>query len=142
MALSAGLALQKMMVARLKADSGVSALVGARIYDAVPQGVAFPFIEISSLQEIDDGSAGLVQSVEVFVDLNIWTRPEGGPSSVQAQAVAEAVKQSLHIPSALPDLADGWALSLIERRSTRLLGDPDGATARAVVTLRALIDKG
>jgi hypothetical protein len=141
MSLSAGLALQKMIVARLKADAAVAALVAARIHDAVPQGVTFPFIEFSSAQENDESAACMNEAVEVFLDLHVWTRPDGGPSSVQALRIAEAVKASLHNPEPLPDLTGGWALSLIERRSVRTLGDPDGKTARAVITLRALIEK-
>ncbi len=141
MALSAGLALQKMVVARLKANAGVAALVGARIYDAVPQDVAFPFVEFTSQLENDESAACMNEAVEVFLDLNCWSRPEGGPSSVEALRIAEAIKASLHNPEPLPALDGGWALSLIERRSVRTLGDPDGKTARAVITLRAIIEK-
>jgi hypothetical protein len=38
--------LQKAVVARLKADAGVTALVGQRIYDRVPPDAVFPYVSL------------------------------------------------------------------------------------------------
>ncbi len=124
MALSAGLALRKMLVARLKGDAALAALVGTRIHDAVPQNVAFPFIELSGLQEIDDAAACMARSVEVFLDLHVWSRPQGGPSTVEAERIGHELTRLVHLPATLPDLTDGWALAHLERRTLRTLTDP------------------
>ena len=42
----ASLELQKAIVAALKADAGVDALVGTRIYDAVPMNATKPYVEL------------------------------------------------------------------------------------------------
>lgn len=132
------LELQGAIIARLKADADVAALVGARIYDRVPPSAAHPYIAWQSDQIIDD-STDCHDDVEVFTTLDIWARQtDSNPTAarVQAKRIAHAVRQSLN--GADITLTDN-AMVLIEHRTTRVLTDPDGITTHAVIDFRSLI---
>lgn len=118
-------ALQQAIYAALKADSTVTALTNGRIYDAVPEPAAFPYIVIGEAEET--GSA----PVEHRLTLHLWSR---GGGCREIKAIADAVRSRL----------DGAALSL----SGHVLIDlaftaadyhrqSDGETYRGTVTFRA-----
>lgn len=126
------LALQGAVIARLKADADVAALVGARIYDHAPPNAAFPYISLGPDQVIDD-STDCHDDVEVFTTFDIWSRANG---RVEAKRIAHAVRQSLN--GADFTLSDN-AMVMIEHRTTRVMTDPDGITTHAVIDFRSLI---
>ncbi len=127
------LAVQKAYVARLKAEvSGVS----SRVYDRVPQSVAFPFIQLGEFQTVEDG-AECIDSKEVFVTVHVWSRAVG---SVEARTLNSAVEEALH--EWIPDLeADGFLCIEHMHRDTRTMLDPDGITSHGVLNFRLLIDR-
>lgn len=127
------LELQGSLFNNLLADAGVTALVGNRIYDRVPQNTQFPYISIGEFQTVDDG-AECVDGVEVFADLHVWSRSAG---QVQAKQIASAIRRVIH-DQAFP--VAGFNLVDIRHRDTRFLQDPDGETTHGVITFRALID--
>lgn len=130
------LAMQKLMVTRLKAHAGVTALVGQRIYDRVPESAQFPFIQIGYFQIVDD-SADCVDSVECYIELQAWSRAVG---QVEAKEIASAVRAALHNYAAALD--EPYALvGNIEHQSSRPQGDADGITTRIIVNFKALVEK-
>ena len=132
------LALQGAIVARLKADGDVTALLGARIYNAVPPNAVFPYLSWADDQVLDE-STDCHDDVEVFTTLDVWARQTDAaptPARVQAKRIAHAIRQSLN--GAEFDLPDN-SLILIEHNSTRVLTDPDGTTIHAVIVFRSLI---
>lgn len=132
--IDAGLALQGAIVAALKADTDVSALVAGRVYDAVPDDATYPLIKIGEIQVLDDGADGIA-SVEVFVTLHAWSQAVG---AVECRRLAGAMRQCLH--QAPLDVGDDWQLIDMLHRQSRVFVDADGVTQHGVVTFRALMD--
>jgi hypothetical protein len=133
--MSAALSLQGAIVAALKADPDVDALVAGRVYDRPPQDVVFPFVEVGDFQETDAGAGCMEDAAEVFVDVHAWSRSIG---KVEAHRLAGAIKAALHITA--PMLAGNWRCVELAQQSTRVLTDSDGITAHAVITMRAMIE--
>jgi hypothetical protein len=130
-----GLALQGAINTTLRAATAVTALVGTRIYDRVPQGVAFPFIQLGDVQGIDDGHDCGDAAEEVFLDVHVWSRAVG---KVEAQTITASVKAALHKHP--PALATGWRCVELMVRDTRTVTDTDVNTTHVVMNVRALID--
>lgn len=109
-------------------------LVGARIYDRVPQGTPPPYAFLSGF-EITADPADCVDGVEVFFNVQIVSR---GPGRVEAARIASAVLNALDgLEPALP----GFEGVQIQHRTTRYLPQDDGETTRAVVTFSTLADR-
>jgi hypothetical protein len=128
------LALQGAAVAALKANAAVAALIGAKVYDRVPEQLQAPYANVADFQTIQDDAA-CIDGTEIYFSVHCWSTAVG---RVEAAKIAGAVQRCLH--GAEPELADGYALVLLEHRDTRYLDDPDGLTTHAVVTFRALVD--
>jgi hypothetical protein len=131
------LALQKAIVARLKATAGVVSLVSTRIYDRAPQGVQFPFVQIGNFEILDDSNE-CHDAFECRIEVNVWSREVG---QEQAKALASAAHSALHRYS--PDLsADDFAMvGEIEHENSRAVGDGDGITTRIIVSFLAMVEK-
>lgn len=98
--MSALAVLHAAIVARLKGDSGVTALVAARVYDKqAPTGTTRPFVVVGALTGVEEGSAfgsvgfGHTASVTAYAD------GTEGPKVVYQVAVA--VKTALRAPLTL-----------------------------------------
>lgn len=81
------------LLARLKADSALSAEVGARVYvDVAPQSVTKPYITIQTISTVNYRplSTGGVLNASSRVQIDIWA---ASPSS--RSTIAEALRQSL-----------------------------------------------
>lgn len=87
------LATQKALIAALKANAGVTALVGQRIYDEPPTGVTYPYIHISSIEPAPWDTT-CTEGATVQIGLQAHSRATQG--RVEATRVAEAVKAALH----------------------------------------------
>lgn len=122
-----GLLLQQAIVARLRADSGVGALVGDRVYDEPPQGPTFPYVTVELTQTLDDSNTCAVIKQPVFY-LRCWSRK---PGRVEAQRIAGAVETAIR-SSALT--ATGHQVSLQNQEDERFFTEPDGLTKQAIVT--------
>lgn len=131
--MSAALALQKALYARLMATPALQAIVGARVYDRVPPGAALPYVALREFQavEADTGDAW-----EVFAGLDVWSDREGKP---EAAAAAGAIRDGVHGQDL--DLAEPYALVEIRHQDTQIGDAGDGVTTRARISFRALIDR-
>ena len=126
------LELQAGIVAKLKADAGVQAIVGTRVYDHVPPGPTFPYISYGDSQVLPD-KADCIDGVEVFVQLDGWSRNGTYP---------EVKQVSKAIVAALDDQAitvSGYSVIVFEHNNTNYLRDPDGITRHVSLSFRALI---
>lgn len=140
--MSVELALQKAIVAKLRGDSALLALtgplpapaVGARVYDNVPAGTSTPYVNIRSLQAIEDGADG-VDGQEIFIDLDAWSNE---PGKVQVLHMARAVRLALNFAALVLD--EPYALVEITHRDTQVDPPSDGVTNRARMTFRALVE--
>lgn len=94
------LALQAALVARLKADAGVAALVGARVHDEPPQDVVLPFVRIGDI-EVAPLRMDCHTDWTLTFGIEVHSRPVAG--RVEATRIAEAVVTAV----------DGAALSIV-----------------------------
>lgn len=83
---------QAALVALLKADPALNALVGARLFDVAPQDTAFPYCEFGdALGEPFDGVA--MSGWESVVTLHTWSRAAGRGECLRVLA---AINDAVH----------------------------------------------
>lgn len=130
---SASWALQQAVFAVLSTSGDVRALAGDRIFDAVPRGVAFPYVVVGDASETAWHTATEDMSEHRF-GIRVWSRSGGHK---EAKQLAQAVRYTL----------DGQALTLDGHTlvDLSLLGieyarERDGITYRATLTFRAVTD--
>ena len=100
----ASLELQKAIVAALKASTAVSAIVGTRIYDAVPMAATKPYISFGSfdlLPEVGD----CLDGASVVIQLDGWA---AGPDTVKIKRLGAAVAAALDEAALTLDAPHGW----------------------------------
>lgn len=124
------LELQGAIVARLKAQG----VADGRVYDLVPPGATFPYVELGPFFE-DEADAECIPGSEISIRLEVWSRTPGRTESLR---IAQAIKSSLH--DAVMTLDDNALVSL---RFIRIDGsrDPDGLTSHATVEVRAIVEQ-
>ena len=129
------LELQRVIVATLKADAAVNALIAGRIYDRVPSPETFPYVVVGDDQVSQAHAQCLEGSTEVFSSLHAWSRAVG---KVEAKNIAGAIVTALNGASLA---LNGFRCVLIEHDNTQHLGDPDGITSHSVIVFHAFIDE-
>jgi hypothetical protein len=127
------LAVQAAIVAALKADAPLAAMVGTKIYDRVPPTVVPPYCALTGWQEIDQGTECMDAS-EVFFDVQCFSTAVGRP---ECAAIAAAVKKALN--RVAPAVTAHTNVE-IQHNSTLYFTETDNLTSRAVVSFRALVD--
>jgi hypothetical protein len=127
------LSLQKAIVATLKADATVSAIVGGRIYDGVPADAPLPYVSIGLFQMLPD-SGECLDGGEAIIQLEGWAL---GPATVQAKQLGAAIAYALD----QAELSlEGQHFVSIAATELQYLRDPDGITAHAVVTFQVFAE--
>lgn len=128
------LELQGAIVTRLKAQPAVTALIGQRIYDAVPAQPVFPYVSFGPSDELTE-DAECIDGFEISMQIDVWSRSVGFP---EARQIADAVRQALH----------GYELNLtsnalvtFQHRITRMFRDPDGLTNHAALTFTSFTEQ-
>jgi hypothetical protein len=125
------LALQKALVAHLRADAPLVALVGARVYDEPPPAVTFPYVRLGGL----DASA---LRMDCFTDTDITFAVEVHSRSVagkvEATRVAEAVRYALDDASLS---ATGFTVDWCQWLTQAVTRAPDGQSHIATVAFEA-----
>lgn len=129
------LALQKALIAHLKADAGVQALLGepARIWDAAPKDAAFPHLLIGRCDSRPLGADG--GGVEQAVTLTVVSRFRG---TEEAKAVLAAARVALN-DAALE--ADGVRTVSLRISFADVFPGADGARTFAVLRVRAVTEE-
>jgi hypothetical protein len=130
---SAAWALQAAMFAVLTADSGVTALLGGRIYDAPPQRTQFPYLTFAQ-SSVRDWSTGSDGGEEHTVTFHVWSR-EGGRR--EALAVIDAVRGVLH--DAALTLA-GHRLVNLRHETSDVRRDTSGELFHGIARFRAVTE--
>jgi hypothetical protein len=100
MTIPATLSLREALVARLKADAGVAALVAGRVFDHVPEREVFPYVSIRATARAWDTTDDFGK--EVSVEINAWSRKEGRR---ECELILHALEVSLRTmaPAVLTD---------------------------------------
>lgn len=92
--------LQVAVVTRLKGDSGVAALVGAKVFDtAAPAGTATPWITVDSLTGVEEGGTLGTRGFGHTITVHAFDSDLTGNAGVSA--VAAAAKVALRAPLAI-----------------------------------------
>lgn len=133
--MSASEELQKVVIDALKADADLAAVVGARIFDAVPQPTATPYIGLGPTQEITNDEEQIDGETHIL-QIDVWDR--SGGSLRHAKRIAGLVKAVLHDAALV--MPDRYALAFMRATETRAMLDADGLTAHGIVFLRAEIE--
>lgn len=132
--MSAELALQGAVRARLIGDAGVLALVpAASILDRNERPNPRPSIVIGEAQSLDENDAISRNRIRVYLDAHVWTEEL---STEVSKRIVGAIRSAL---KSRPVLGNGYHLADCRIRQARFLRDPDGKTAHAVVTIDALV---
>lgn len=131
------LELQGAIVAKLKADGALQALIGnpIRLYQDVPtpNTLTFPYVTIGEGQNVPD-QVQCIDGSEIFVDLHVWSRATGFPECKRIAAAIEAALNDADLT------LDSNRCVVILRDGARYLRDQDLVTKHAVITLRALTE--
>lgn len=127
-------ALQVANVGILRGNSGVTDLVGERVYDSVPEKPTFPYLTLGESHVLGDDSEDCGDASEVFAQLHAWSQSVKG-GFTEVKRIASAVRSAMKIPPAL----DGFTVTVIEYVQTQYLRDPDGITRHAMIEYRYLI---
>lgn len=126
------LELRRGIITALKADSGVAALVGARVYEEPPAKVTFPFIRYGFPIVTDfrpDGWTGGNYDLTVHAFSVVNTD--------EVESIAKAIQLALDEVD-VPIDGDGGVLSLVWR-TKNIIRDTDEASAyHAIVGLSAI----
>lgn len=128
------LALQKALVATLRADPVLVGLLSGRVYDQPPAATAYPYATLGEDQILPDRGDGGYEGSDVTLTIHVWSRQDGFP---EAKRIAGAIRAAL-----TPGLAldPGTALVDLAFTEARFVREPDGITAHAVLTFTALTE--
>jgi len=131
------LALQKGLRAALVANTGVAALVGARIYDEPPQNVTFPYIRFG---DIEPGAfdTDTIQGSLTGISIEVHSRSASG--RVEAVRMVEAVRDALHRQEPSVTVAGHTLVELIYQTYS-VTRDNEGRGYTAVISLQAMLEK-
>lgn len=93
--------LQEAFVTVLEGDVELAQLMGGavRVYDRVPEGAAFPYIQIADDQTIDNSNT-CVRGSEIFARVHVWSRE---PGHVEAKKISGRVRDLLDTRHTLED---------------------------------------
>ena len=126
-------ALQKAMLARLKADPALDALLAGRVFDQAPEGAETPNLVIGRCESRPVAAADC--GVEQRLTLTVVSRFAG---MEEAKAVAAAVRACLEA-AALE--ADGVRTATLRTVFSDVFRAGDGRRTYAVVRLRAVTEE-
>ena len=128
-------ALQGAMVAALRADAALTALIGPAVFDAPPRGQVAPYVVIARHDVLPrDGDAA--PGNDHRVTLNIW-HPESSRKSVLA--IADAAGAVL-LAGMLAPAGLAVTFASLDRTDTSI--DLSTGAARAVLALRFFTEPG
>ncbi|MBX8785276.1 DUF3168 domain-containing protein [Ochrobactrum sp. GRS2] len=133
--MSVSVSLQDVIFNRLLASQPVTEIVGARIYDGVPEDAEFPYISFGAIDYVPD-DADCITGRQETIQIDCWSRAEG--RKWPCKALADAVKKALHDTE--DDMSNG-ALVFMRVTMVRVIDDPDGITAHGIVQITAIIEE-
>jgi hypothetical protein len=133
--MSVSVSLQDLILAKLQADAGVTAIVADRIVDGPDEDTEFPYISFGPMDFTPD-DADCIFGREETVQLDCWSRDQG--RKWPCKQLVDAVKAALHDTEG--ELTAG---ALVQMRVTliRVFDDPDNLTAHGVVQVTATTEE-
>lgn len=126
------LELQAALVAALKVDGALPAVLDGRIYDAAPATAPYPYITLGECQVLPD-KAECIDGVEVYPQIDVWSQAVGYP---EVKMIAKAVLAALDDQDIT---VAGFNVVVFEVQSVNYLRDPDGLTSHAAITFHGIL---
>ena len=134
--MSASLALQKAVRARLIATNEVTDLVpAASSLDRNARPNPDPSIILGEDQEVDENRVER-DVVRIYSTLHVWKKE---PGLIGVKAIAAAIRTA--VQTGRLAMGAGFQCGDCYVSTTRFLRDPDGETAHGVVTVEALVSE-
>lgn len=127
------LALQKALIAHLKADAAVQALLGERVWDTAPASAGYPHLYISRSESRPVNADG--GGLEHLLTLTIISSFQGAEEAKAAMAVVRA-----RLTDAVLE-ADGCRTVSLGIRFTDVWRSPTGPRTYAVLRVRAVTEE-
>ena len=133
--MSAEAAFQDALLARLAADAGVRAVLGdpARIFDAAPEGAAFPYLSVGRGVSEPAGASD-TQLIAHRLTLHLWTRETGRRETKEMLGAIRAV-----VDDASFVLAGGFKLISCRIVYADVFRSADNRLAHGVLRVQAII---
>lgn len=132
---SASFELQKAIFTALNADAALTALLGgARIYDTVPRGAAYPYVTFGQISS-RDWSTGTDEGEEHAIVLHVWSETAGHR---QTHRINAAVQVALHDAQLT---LSSHRLVNIRHETTEARRDIAGERHRGIVRFRAVTER-
>lgn len=133
--MSADLAVQRAIRARLSATPAVIALVpAASILDKHGRPSPVPAIVLGETQEVDEGTSLHRAHVRIYHTVHVWRQET---SLEGCKEICAAIRKAIH--AGRPALEGGMHCADWRVSSMRYLRDPSGDTSHGVVVIEALV---
>lgn len=120
------------VVAKIKADAGVTALVSSRVYSSVPQVPTFPYLVVRTVSAPYDGK-GLIGS-EIVVRISVHSEYDGAK---EVGDIVTALHSALHEESL--SVSGATFVNLRYDGGGDALREPDGVRWQGAVDFRLVI---
>ena len=124
--------LQTALFSKLNSDSNLTSTLGAGVYDDVPQGSAYPFVQIGD-DTTRDYSTKDVDGSETTISIHVWSRGHG---SMETKQIMDRIHTLLHDVSLS---VSGYNYINGRFEFADVLRDPDGITRHGVMRFRAVM---
>jgi hypothetical protein len=130
------LALQRGIVARLKADATLAALVGGRVYDEPPEPPTFPYVRLGTFVA-EPFRTDARQAWTVTFGVECHSRPNAG--RVEATRMVDAVIGALEQSQTVLTVT-GFTVAWVDLVTSQVARDQDGQTYSGIVAFEAVLD--
>lgn len=130
----ATLALRQALVTHLKANAALALMVGARIYDHVPERETFPYVSIRD--EVREWDTGSDRGKEHRLEINCWSRAEGRRES---ELVLHLVETAMR--DAALSLTGGHRLVNLQFEMGAVIREDGGQTYFGYARFRAVTEE-
>jgi len=125
-------ALQTAIYSKLSNDSNLTSVLGASVFDDIPENTPYPYVQLGEDTAIDYSTKDQTGS-EVTVNVDVWSRYRG---SLEAKNIMDRVHTLLH-DSSLSVTGSNFINMRFE--FSDIIRDPDGITRHGVMRFRAIM---
>lgn len=125
-------ALQTAVYSTLSSDTNLTSTLGAGVYDDVPQGSAYPFVQVGDDSTMDYSTKD-VSGSETTLNLHVWSQNHG---SKQAKDIMDRVHTLLHDTNLT---VTGFNFINNRMEFSDIIRDPDGITRHGIMRFRTIV---
>ncbi len=127
--------LNQAIIAAVKADPEMTALISGRIYDDVPENPVQPYVNLSHYDQLPEDAEGVVSS-RYTLQYDIWSVTVG---KQECNDITNRLRRLVTRENII--LVENHLVSVFVERF-KVMRDPDGFTKHGFVIIQALIEEG